>query len=103
MSLEMRRGLRLVATNDTSCATAIDGMQRQGRDGGILLSRSVDEGRTWKLAGVVKDAVESAREGPHVMAASQSGGMCCVWLDPRKRRTEIIVAVRKTAVLVRCP
>jgi hypothetical protein len=95
MSLGMRRGPRIVATSDAICVTAIGGKQGKGRDGDVLAIRSADEGRTWKLVGQVNDVADSAREGLHAMAASPSGDICCVWLDLRNRRTEVMGSVSK--------
>jgi hypothetical protein len=93
MSLGMRRGPRIVTTSDSLCVTAIGGKQGKGRDGDVLAIRSVDGGRIWKLVGPVNDAADSAREGLHAMAASPSGQLCCVWLDLRNRKTEIMGAL----------
>jgi hypothetical protein len=95
MSLGMRRGPRIVATSDALCVTAIGGKQGKGRDGDVLAIRSADGGRTWELGGQVNDVADSAREGLHAMAASPTGDICCVWLDLRNRRTEIMGSISK--------
>jgi hypothetical protein len=95
MSLGMRRGPRIVVTSDAICVTAIGGKQGKGRDGDVLAIRSVDGGRTWQLASQVNDVADSAREGLHAMAASPAGEICCVWLDLRNRKTEIMGSISK--------
>lgn len=92
MSLGMRRGPRIAACNSSICVTAIGGKQGKGRDGDLLAMRSVDRGRTWSKPVVVDDSADSAREGLHAMAAGPNGQMCCVWLDLRNRKTEVMAA-----------
>lgn len=92
MSLGMRRGPRVAACDSSICVTAIGGKQGKGRDGDLLAMRSVDGGKTWSTPVVVNDSADSAREGLHAMAARSSGQMCCVWLDLRNGKTEVMAA-----------
>lgn len=92
LSLGMRRGPRISATADALCISVIGGKQGKGRDGDILLFRSADDGKTWDTPVTVNDAMGSAREGLHAMAASSSGELSCVWLDLRHDKTEIFAS-----------
>lgn len=89
MSLGMRRGPRIAATNKAICITAIGGKQGRGRDGDVLAMSSQDGGKTWTGPVQVNDVDDAAREGLHAMAAGPKGEMCCVWLDLRNKATEI--------------
>jgi hypothetical protein len=93
MSLGMRRGPRIAVTDKAICVTAIGGKQGKGRDGDVLAMRSVDGGKTWSDPAPVNDIADSAREGLHAMAAGPRGELCCVWLDLRNRRTEIMASI----------
>jgi hypothetical protein len=93
MSLGMRRGPRIAVTDSAICVTAIGGKQGKGRDGDVLAMRSADGGQTWSEGVRVNDTADSAREGLHAMAASPEGQLCCVWLDLRNRKTEIMAAI----------
>jgi hypothetical protein len=93
MSLGMRRGPRVVATDAAICVTAIGGKQGKGRDGDVLALRSTDGGKTWAGPMQVNDVADSAREGLHAMAAGPGGSLCCVWLDLRNRKTEVMASV----------
>jgi hypothetical protein len=93
MSLGMRRGPRLAVTGAAICVTAIGGKQGKGRDGDVLAMRSTDGGATWSDAVRVNDVADSAREGLHAMAAGPKGEMCCVWLDLRNRKSEVMASV----------
>lgn len=92
MSLGMRRGPRIAATESSICVTAIGGKQGKGRDGDVLAMRSVDGGQTWTEAVRVNDAADSAREGLHAMVAGPDGTMCCAWLDLRNRKSEVMAS-----------
>lgn len=92
MSLGMRRGPRVAACGSSICVTAIGGKQGKGRDGDVLAMRSVDRGQSWSKPVTVNDSPDSAREGLHAMAAGPNGQMCCVWLDLRNRKTEVMAA-----------
>lgn len=61
----------------------------KGRDGDLLAMTSLDGGKMWTGPVQVNDVDDSAREGLHAMAAGPKGEMCCVWLDLRKKNTEI--------------
>ncbi|WP_425619132.1 sialidase family protein [Anatilimnocola sp. NA78] len=92
MSLGMRRGPRIAATDKAICITAIGGKQGKGRDGDVLAMSSQDGGKTWTGPVQVNDVDDAAREGLHAMAAGPKGEMCCVWLDLRNKATEIAVS-----------
>jgi hypothetical protein len=93
MSLGMRRGPRIAATNKAVCITAIGGKQGKGRDGDVLAMSSLDGGKTWTGPVQVNDVDDAAREGLHAMAAGPGGEMCCVWLDLRNKATELMCSV----------
>lgn len=95
MSLGMRRGPRVAATDAAICVTAIGGKQGKGHDGDVLALRSTDGGKTWSGPAQVNDVDDSAREGLHAMAAGPGGSLCCAWLDLRNRKTEIMASVSK--------
>lgn len=95
MSLGMRRGPRIAATDSMLCVTATGGKQGKGRDGDVLALRSTDGGKTWAGPTQVNDVDDSAREGLHAMAAGPGGSLCCVWLDLRNRKTEVMASVSK--------
>ena len=93
MSLGMRRGPRLAVTEVAVCVTAVGGKLGKGRDGDVLALRSTDGGKTWSEPMLVNDTVDSAREGLHAMSTAPSGALCCVWLDLRNRKTEVMASV----------
>ncbi len=95
MSLGMRRGPRIAATDSSLCVTAIGGKQGKGRDGDVLALRSADGGKTWSGPAQVNDLADSAREGLHAMAAGPGGSLCCVWLDLRHQKTEVMASVSR--------
>lgn len=95
MSLGMRRGPRIAVTEKSICVTVIGGKQGKGRDGNLLAMRSTDDGKTWTGPVAVNDAVDSAREGLHAMCAGPSGELCCIWLDLRRKKTEVMASVSK--------
>ncbi len=97
LSLGMRRGPRIAVTKSTICVTAIGGKQGKGRDGDILASRSTDGGKTWNGPIAVNEIAGSAREGLHAMAAGAGDTICCVWLDLRSGKTEIMASVSTNA------
>jgi hypothetical protein len=92
ISLGMRRGPRIAVGKDAICATVIGGVQGKGKDGDVLAFRSEDQGRTWTGPVLVNDVQDSAREGLHAMAAGPDGELCCVWLDLRHRKTEVMAS-----------
>lgn len=92
MSLGMRRGPRIAASGGSVCITAIGGPTGKGRDGDVWSVRTRDGGRTWSEPVRVNRVEGSAREGLHGMAAGPDGRLCCVWLDLRNGRTEIMAA-----------
>jgi hypothetical protein len=93
MSLGMRRGPRLAVTDTAVCVTAVGGKQGKGRDGDVLALRSTDGGKKWSEPVLVNDTADSAREGLHGMSAGSRGELCCVWLDLRNRKTEVMASV----------
>jgi hypothetical protein len=93
LSLGMRRGPRVAVSDDSICVSAIGGKQGKGRDGDVLVTRSVDGGTTWTDPVRVNDVPDSAREGLHAMASGKNGFFICVWLDLRNRKTEIMASI----------
>lgn len=93
MSLGMRRGPRIAVFDKSICVSAIGGNQGKGRDGDVLAMRSVDGGATWIGPVRVNDTPDSAREGLHAMSVGPKGEMCCVWLDLRNGKTEVMASV----------
>jgi len=93
MSLGMRRGPRLAVTEKAVCVTAVGGKQGKGRDGDVLALRSTDGGKSWSEPVLVNDTADSAREGLHAMSTGPRGELCCVWLDLRNRKTEVMASV----------
>lgn len=92
LSLGMRRGPRIVATKDALVVTAIGGPMGMGRDGDLQAWRSTDGGGTWHGPVRVNDSADSAREGLHGMTANEDGTVWCVWLDLRKKHTEVFAS-----------
>lgn len=92
LSLGMRRGPRIAATDKAIVVTAIGGKVGKGRDGDLLAWRSGDGGATWNNSTRINRIEGSAREGLHGMAASAEGTLFCAWLDLRNQRTEIFGA-----------
>ena len=84
MSVGMRRGPRIAATQEAIVITAISGEQGGGKDGDLVGWRSGDGGRSWTaIAKPINTVAGAAREGLHGMAASPTGEVFCVWLDLR--------------------
>ncbi|MDZ4779994.1 MAG: sialidase family protein [Planctomycetia bacterium] len=92
LSLGMRRGPRIVAFDGRIAVTAIGGPLGKGQDGNVLCYRSADAGVTWSAPIVVNDVADSAREGLHGMSAGPDGTVCCVWLDLRHKKSEVMAA-----------
>lgn len=92
MSLGMRRGPRIAATDKSLIVTVVGGQQGKGRDGDVLAWRSSDHGTSWQGPVRVNDTADSAREGLHAMAAGSDGLVWCVWLDLRAKRTELFAS-----------
>src|SRR5690606_38932298 len=55
VSLGMRRGPRVVVTNNAVLVAAVSGAQGGGKDGDVVLTRSTDRGRTWSQPVVIND------------------------------------------------
>lgn len=95
LALGMRRGPRVVATEDSVVVTAIGGTEGKGRDGDLLAWRSADGGKTWAGPTRVNAVLGSAREGLHGMAAGPENRVFCTWLDLRNKQTEIYGSLSK--------
>jgi hypothetical protein len=93
MSLGMRRGPRIAVTDSAICVTAIGGKHGKGRDGDLLALQSTDGGKTWTGPVAVNDAADAAREGLHAMSGGPKNSICCVWLDLRSGKTEVMASV----------
>ncbi len=92
LSAGMRRGPRIVRSGKHLIVTAIGGQQGNGRDGDLFAWHSADNGTAWSEPIMVNDAADSAREGLHAMTAAPDGTIYCVWLDLRKKQTEIYLS-----------
>ena len=92
LSAGMRRGPRIVRSGKHIVVTAIGGQQGKGRDGDVFAWYSTDNGAKWSDPIMVNDAADSAREGLHAMTAAPDGTIYCVWLDLRKKQTEIYLS-----------
>ena len=95
LSLGMRRGPRIAATEGRIVVTAIGGTIGKGRDGDVLCWQSKDDGKTWAGPSRVNTVDGSAREGLHGMASGPGGSVFCTWLDLRNRTSEIFGARSK--------
>jgi hypothetical protein len=89
LTLGVRRGPRVAATDRTVIITAVGGKVGHGRDGDVLAWRSDDGGRSWKGPVRVNGVPGSAREGLHHTAAAPDGTVYCVWLDLRARKMQV--------------
>jgi hypothetical protein len=92
LSLGMRRGPRIAATDDAVVVTAIGGPTGGGRDGDLFAWRSTDAGQTWAGPTRVNTVEASAREGLHGMAARGDGTVFVTWLDLRSGKMELFGA-----------
>ena len=95
ISLGMRRGPRVAVTNNTLLVAAVSGAQGGGKDGDVVLTRSIDRGRTWSRPVVINDVPGAAREGLHALAAHPDGLVVAAWLDLREKGTRIYAAVSR--------
>jgi hypothetical protein len=84
LALRMRRGPRVVATNDIICVTAVS-----HATGTLHGWTSTDGGTTWKDQNALNSIAKSAREGMHGMAANGRGLVALAWLDLRSGKTEL--------------
>jgi hypothetical protein len=84
MAAGMRRGPRIAVTSSAVLVSLIAGPQGAGKDGDVVLYRSLDQGATWMPAVIVNDVPAAAREGLHGMAASPDGLVVVTWLDLRE-------------------
>ncbi len=92
LSLGMRRGPRVAATDGAVVVTAVGGELGKGKDGDVLAWRSADEGRTWSGPVKLNSVPGSAREGLHALASAPDGSLFCAWLDLRNDRMELFGA-----------
>jgi hypothetical protein len=90
VALGMRRGPRIAVVGNQVCVTVIGGPKGLGKDGDVLACRSADGGKTWQGPIRVNDVSNAAREGLHSMASGSDGLLCCVWLDLRHGKTEVV-------------
>lgn len=95
LSLGMRRGPRIAATEGAVLVAAVVGAQGGGADGDVVVFRSTNGGSTWAAPVVINDVPGAAREGLHAMAASPGGLVVIAWLDLRERGTRIYTAVSR--------
>ena len=95
LALGMRRGPRLVAYGKSLVVSAVYGQQGGGRDGELLVWRSMDGGKSWLGPATVNDVSGAAREGLHAMAAASDGTLACAWLDLREKGTAVFASVSK--------
>jgi len=84
LALGMRRGPRIVASDDLVVITAIS-----HESGNVLAWRSLDGGESWSDSSNVNDEAKSAYEGLHDLAIGNDGMMFCTWLDLRSGRTQV--------------
>jgi len=89
LSLGMRRGPRIAATNRVIVISAVYAREGGGKDGDLVAWRSTDGGRIWQGPTRVNDAPNAAREGLHAMSASSDGLFACAWLDDRAGGKEV--------------
>ena len=84
LALGMRRGPRIVASENIVTVTAISHKE------GILSSwHSSDGGASWSGPVAVNEIPTSAREGMHGLAGDGNGSVYVVWLDLRNKKTEL--------------
>ena len=84
LALGMRRGPRIIATQNGAVVSAISSVS-----GNLSVWTSVNTGNSWREAGHVNDVAGAAREGLHAMASDGKKKVFLVWLDLRNGRTEI--------------
>ena len=94
LALGMHRGPRIVTLGDTLIVSAIVGEQGGGKDGDVLVWRSVDRGQHWSAPVTINRVAGSAREGLHAMAAGGST-VAAAWLDLREKGTTLATAVSR--------
>jgi hypothetical protein len=95
ISVGMRRGPRVVATENAVVVSAIGGLTGDGRDGDLVAWRSTTAGVSWLFPVRVSTYPGCAREGLHAMAAGPKGEVACAWLDVRSGKMEIYAAVSR--------
>lgn len=87
LALGMRRGPRIVASENSIVVTAIS-----HESGNLMAWRSEDGGETWSGTVDINDQPKVAREGLHAMAIGPDGLIFCTWLDLRNDRMQIFGA-----------
>jgi hypothetical protein len=92
LSLGMRRGPRVTATQSAVTVAAVCGERGGGKDGDVLAWRSADGGQTWKASVKVNRSPGSAREGLHDLAVAPDGRLFCVWIDLRNGVSQLFGA-----------
>lgn len=95
MAAGMHRGPRVAVTRATVLVALIAGAHGGGKDGDVLLYRSLDDGTTWARPILVNDVPGAAREGLHGMAATPDGLVVITWLDLRDQGTRLYGAVSR--------
>jgi hypothetical protein len=95
MSAGMHRGPRVAATRAALLVALVAGAQGGGKDGDVVLYRSLDGARTWGPAVVINDVPAAAREGLHAMSATAEGLVVITWLDLRATGTRLYGAVSR--------
>ncbi|MDB6125143.1 MAG: hypothetical protein JWQ71_4136 [Pedosphaera sp.] len=84
LSLGMRRGPRIVASNQHVTISAVS-----QPDGNLRAWTSDDAGLTWSKAALINSVPNSAREGLHAMTADGQKNVYAVWLDLRNKVTQL--------------
>lgn len=84
LALGLRRGPRVVATDQLITVTAIS-----HTEGDLAAWTSADHGATWTALQNLNDAAKAAREGLHAMGSDGKGLVAVAWLDLRNAGTEV--------------
>lgn len=92
LALGMRRGPRIVATDNTVVISAIS-----HSDGNLTAWVSTDKGATWSKGARINSVINVAREGMHAMAGDGKGTVHAAWLDLRNGKTELRGATSRDA------
>jgi BNR repeat-like domain len=84
LALGMRRGPRIVASNNRITISAIS-----HSEGNLYAWTSDDAGMTWSKPVTINSVSNSAREGLHAMAGDGQGDVYVAWLDLRNKGTQL--------------
>ncbi|MDB6112771.1 MAG: hypothetical protein JWR69_4521 [Pedosphaera sp.] len=84
LALGMRRGPRIVASNNQITISAIS-----HDDGNLYSCTSENGGVSWSKGARINSVTNSAREGLHAMAGDGNGIVYTVWLDLRNKGTQL--------------